>query len=111
GILHGTPGVGKTELAREFARREQARYPGGTFFVDLGSGALPIDLARIGKNILDLEFSPDLPLPDQCLQALLAFGSAPTLLIYDNVAPAEAVEGWLPPAGMPCHVLITTVID
>jgi tetratricopeptide (TPR) repeat protein len=110
-VLHGSPGVGKSELAREFARRQRDRYPGGTFFIDHASGALPIDLATVGKNILTLDFPPGLPLPDQCQQALLAFGSAPTLLVYDNVRSIEAVQPWVPPAGMPCHVLMTTVVD
>jgi hypothetical protein len=50
-------------------------------------------------------------LPDQCLQALHALGSAPALLIYDSVRSAESVLPWLPPTGMPCHVLIMTVVD
>ena len=110
-VLHGQPGVGKSELAREFARRSGERYPGGTFFVDFSGGAPPIDLATIGKNILNLAFPADLGLPDQCQQALLALGSTPSLLIYDNVRKVDEVTRWLPPAGMPCHVIITTLID
>lgn len=110
-ILHGLPGVGKSELAREFARRQRDRYPGGTFFVDAGAAAAPVDLALVGKNILNLDFSPDLSLPDQCSQTLHALGSAPTLLIYDNVRSAASVLKWLPPSGMACHVLLTTVVE
>ncbi len=109
--LHGQPGVGKSELAREFARRSGDRYPGGTFFVDFSGGAPPIDLATIGKIILNLAYPADLTLPDQCQQALLALGSTPSLLIYDNVRKVEEVIPWLPPAGMPCHVIVTTLID
>ena len=109
-VLHGPPGAGKSEVAREFARRQRDRYPGGTFFID-GSAAVPIDLAGIGKNILGLGFPADLRLQDQCLQTLLTLGAAPALLIYDNVRSVESVLPWLPPAGMPCHVLITTVIE
>jgi tetratricopeptide (TPR) repeat protein len=35
----------------------------------------------------------------------------PTLLIFDNVTAADTVLPWLPRAGMPCHVLMTTVLD
>jgi tetratricopeptide (TPR) repeat protein len=110
-VLHGPPGTGKSELAREYARREQGRYPGGAFFADAGSGDVPVDLATIGANHLGLAFPADLAIPDQCRRALLALGALPSLLIYDNVRRAQAIEPWLPPAGMPCDVLITSVAD
>ena len=110
-VLHGQPGVGKSELAREFARRNRDAYPGGTFFVDAGGQALLVDLARIGQTILGMDMPPGLSLDDQALRALSALGRAPSLLIYDNVRALDDVLPWLPPAGMPCHVLITTVLD
>ncbi len=58
-ILHGSPGVGKSELAREFARRHRNRYPGGTFLIEAGTNVAKIDLARIGRVFLDLEFPSD----------------------------------------------------
>jgi tetratricopeptide (TPR) repeat protein/predicted phosphodiesterase len=108
-VLLGPPGVGKSELAREFARRQLERYPGGTFLID--AGAAQVDLARIGRGSLDLEFPPGLGLEDQCIRTLHALAQAPSLLIFDNVTSVAAVFPWLPPAGMQCHVLMTTVLD
>lgn len=107
-VLHGPPGVGKSELAREFARTRRDRYPGGTFFVRAGADAA-LDLAHIGATVLGLQFPGDLSLQDQAERTLLALGGTPVLLIYDNAANPDEVRPWLPRSGMPCHVLITTV--
>jgi hypothetical protein len=40
-----------------------------------------------------------------------ALEAAPALLIYDNVVAFEEALPWLPFSGMPCHVLITTLVD
>ena len=110
-VLHGQPGAGKSELGFEFGRTHRARYPGGTFLIRSGSGGVSVDLAGIGKNILGLSFAHDLPLDDQAQQTLQKLASAPTLLVYDNVTFLADVKDWLPPAGRPCQVVITTVIE
>ena len=110
-VLHGPPGVGKSELALEFARRNRDRYRGGTFQVDASADAIAIHLAAIGKNNLDLDFPPDLPLNDQGLKTFLSLGGEPALLIYDNVVSFERIRPWLPLSGMPCHVIMTTLLD
>jgi len=111
-VLHGQPGVGKSEVAREFGRlHQQRRYPGGAFFIGCGGGAEVVDLARIGANMLGLQFPAGLSLKDQCERTLFSFGSEPVLLIYDNCSSLDAIRPWLPPSGMPCHVLITSVND
>jgi len=108
-VLHGTPGVGKSGLAREYAQRNAERYPGGSFFFDATAGFL--DLARIGATHLGLDFAPQLSLVDQAERTLsVPFTSAePALLIYDNVGEISAIDAWLPRIGSCGHVLITAV--
>lgn len=108
---HGPPGVGKSELAREYERRNCETYTGGTFIVEAGKRAIVVDLARLGQTLLGLDYPPAMALEDQCLRALSALGTAPRLLIYDNVQAEDAVEPWLPPSGVPCDVVMTTTLD
>ena len=110
-VLHGPAGVGKSELAQEFARRNQPAYPGGTFFLDGGGTRLATQLADLGSTVLDISFSPRMDFDEQGLQTFRKLGSAPTLLIYDNVQSVETLENFLPYAGMPCHIVITTLLD
>ncbi len=105
-VVRGKPGVGKSEVAREYARRHQASYASGAFFIAMEQGKLPVDLATYGSRNLGLEPS-GLKIEDQCAFVLRNL-AAPTLLIYDNVAEPDAVLSWLPADDECTHVLITT---
>lgn len=108
--LHGPPGVGKTELAHEYARRHAGRYPAGCFTLDAG-GDTPVKLAEIGQLLFGLEPFRDLPMVDQCKAAFHRLTQSAALLVYDNVRSADTIRPWLPPHGTPCHVVMTSVLD
>jgi tetratricopeptide (TPR) repeat protein/predicted phosphodiesterase len=110
-VLRGAPGVGKSELAREYARRNAHRYPGGAFVVEAGGRAIAVGLAEIGRAHLDMSFPPDLPLDDQGVRVARALRAAPCLLIFDNVVAVDDILPWLPPAGTPGHTLLTSLLD
>jgi tetratricopeptide (TPR) repeat protein len=110
-VLHGQAGVGKSELAREFSRRDRERYPGGTFLVDARPDAVVVELARIGRTRLGLDFPKDLRLEDQGLRTLSVLGEAPSLLIFDNAHSEDTIRPWLPTSGMSCHAMITSPVD
>jgi tetratricopeptide (TPR) repeat protein len=110
-VLRGQAGVGKSELAREFVRRNRERYPGGTFLIDARPDRAVVDLARIGRTWLGLDFPNDLRIEDQGLRTLSVLGEAPSLLIFDNARSEDTIRPWLPPSGMPCHTVITSLVD
>ncbi len=105
-VVHGKSGVGKSEVAREYARRHQARYTNGAFFIAMEQGKTPVNLTTYGSHNLGLDLSR-LKIEDQCAFVLRNLVS-PTLLIYDNVANPEVVLPWLPADDECTHVLITT---
>ncbi|MCP4967235.1 MAG: DUF4062 domain-containing protein, partial [bacterium] len=107
-LVHGPPGVGKSELAQEYGRLHRDRYRGGRFFIDFSGGGGPVDIARLGANQLGLGFGDGLGVADQCERTLVALWGQPTLLVYDNPPTVDEIEPWLPPQGTPCHVLVTS---
>jgi hypothetical protein len=109
-VLTGPPGVGKSELEREYARQSADLYAGGAFVVNCDNEGPPIDLAHIGASNLRLAMS-DLSLENQCLKALYSLGDEPTLLILDNVPATGTIEKWLPRSGQSCHALVTTNVS
>lgn len=110
-VLHGQPGVGKSGLAEEYARRHQPSYPGGTFLLDAAADALALNLATLGRSVLRLPIDATLSPADQAVATLLHLAAEPTLLIYDNVQSEHGARRFLPRAGAPCHVIITTLLD
>ena len=111
-VLRGPSGVGKSEFAREFARVSAARYPGGRVVLDAGGEGPEVELARLGTALLDLGAPPPgMEIADQALRALRGARRRAERLLYDNVRRPEDIEAWLPPDGMPCHVLITSTLE
>ncbi|ESX08534.1 hypothetical protein X768_22585 [Mesorhizobium sp. LSJC265A00] len=110
-VLHGAPGVGKSEIAFEFARQSHKSYPGGTFVLNAGDQALSIELARLGQVVLGLSRPDGMSMEDQAFRVLHTISKLQTLVIYDNVRSEKAIKPWVPRFGMLCHVLITTLSD
>ncbi|MEJ2405356.1 MAG: toll/interleukin-1 receptor domain-containing protein, partial [Candidatus Thiodiazotropha sp.] len=105
-VVRGKPGVGKSEVAREYARRHQDRYGNGAFFIAMEQGKIPVGLATYGSRNLGLAPS-GLNIEEQCAFVLRNL-QAPTLFIFDNVANPDDVLPWLPADDETTHVLITT---
>ncbi|HWO25659.1 MAG TPA: hypothetical protein VNO30_43270 [Kofleriaceae bacterium] len=106
-VLHGPPGRGTSRLAKEYAHKHAAAYPGGMFFVPFEQPP-PTELAKL---LRDSGRPPhaDESVEDQCRRALRELGTAGrTLLIYDAIADERTLRDWLPYDGLDWHLIVTS---
>jgi tetratricopeptide (TPR) repeat protein len=113
----GIAGIGKSQLAAEYAHKHRNDLRGGVYWVDAGSEDLTSEFYSLAPFMgVDL---PDQP-TTEAIQAVVIKvmnhlgGSEPSLLILDNVTEPKILQcwtlpgpGWLPPGGE-CRVLATS---
>ena len=106
----GLGGIGKTQLAVEYAHRYGPRYWGGVFWLDMEDReAIASQVARCGgPEGMDLPGFESFSLEEQVARVKKQCEKAtPRLLIFDNVDDANVVGEWRPVTGG-CRVLITS---
>jgi tetratricopeptide (TPR) repeat protein len=110
-VVSGIAGLGKTQLACEFAHHYGQRFPGGVFWVSFADpSAVAAGVAACGgPEHLDLRPDFDaLPLEKQARLVLAAWREpAARLLVFDNCEDEALLADWRPTTGG-CRVLVTS---
>ncbi|GAA5193958.1 hypothetical protein GCM10023322_57150 [Rugosimonospora acidiphila] len=98
-LLHGMPGVGKSALAEELARRLAGQYPDGQLFVNMGTAGAVRTPNEILKELL-LALGWTEPVPEATVDKALIFRSLTAkkqiLFIFDAARHADQVRHVLP---------------
>ena len=107
GVLMGTGGLGKTQLAVEYVHRFGNYYPSGVFWTDADQG-LAVVIQQITESA-GIDINGAMPTDKQCqvLWQTLAQALANVLIVFDNFTETEALQPWLP-VGTNLKVLVTT---
>ena len=107
--ITGMGGLGKTELALQYAQRqwENGTYPGGVCWLRVGDENLGIQIIRFARS-LGLEPSKDWDLPTQIDYCWRQWRSGKVLIVLDDVVDYEAIKPYLPPTDSRFLLLLTT---
>ena len=108
--IRGLAGVGKSQLATEYAHRHATDYDLVYWISAEEPTVIPIQFAELAADI-GLGILPDAnKIHDQVHARLREV--AGWLLIFDNAAAVEDLQPWIPrvlmPPGIPGHILVTT---
>ncbi|MEI8166243.1 MAG: CHAT domain-containing protein [Chloroflexales bacterium] len=108
--ITGTGGIGKTQLASEFAHRYRNDFPGGVFWLNMEQAeGIARQIANVGgPGGLDLPGWVGMPFAQQVAAVQRAWNEAVCrLLVFDNLEEPKLLQAWRPNGGG-ARVLVTT---
>jgi hypothetical protein len=106
GVVAGTGGLGKSQLAIEYAHRFGPPYPGGVYWVDADRGVTTL-ITQISEAAR-LAVDPKAEESAQLEQVWRQMNQRPpALVVLDNFPETEPMRPYLPTTGR-VHTLVTT---
>ncbi|MGD1948907.1 MAG: tetratricopeptide repeat protein [Leptolyngbyaceae cyanobacterium] len=111
--IRGMGGVGKTELALQYADRYRDSYPGGICWLAARESNIGTGLVQYAKARLGLTPPDDVDLPQQVAYCWQQWpGDGDVLVVYDDVTDYRLIEDYLPLRhGQRIRVLLTTRVQ
>ncbi|MDF5710790.1 MAG: tetratricopeptide repeat protein, partial [Nostoc sp. S4] len=104
----GMGGVGKTELALQYARNHRETYKGGICWLLAKSGDMGIQVVQFAITVLDLKLPEGLDVLAQVQYCWRHWREGDVLLVLDDVGEYQQLKPYLPSSSSRFKVLITT---
>ena len=101
-------GVGKTELALQYALRYQHNYPGGLCWLPVRGADIGTQLISFGRTELGLTIPDQLEFQEKVRYCWTNWPEGTALIVLDDVVDYLEISSYLPPAQPRFKVLITS---